>query len=427
MMTQSQPGGGMSGRVPIVGIGASAGGVEALRAFFSAMPPDNGLAFVVVMHLDPTHQSMLADIIGSRTTMPVKPIQDGDSVEAEHVYVLPPGEVVTIEDGRLRLRKRAADRHQGPIDLFFTSLAEDQGEEAIGIVLSGGGSDGTLGVVAIKEQGGLTMAQGHNGSEPRFRDIPGSATATGLVDLVVPVELMPERLVSYVRSAEEIERTRISAATNTIYGLLRSRLGHDFSQYKEKTFGRRVQRRMQVLSLTNIDDYVERLKKDQDQVTLLFRDLLIGGSNFFRDSASFEALEQFVIPKLFEASRPDGEIRVWVPGCSTGEELYSIAILLREHMDKLKREPIVRLFATDIDERALTIARFGQYASSAMKEVSPERLRKYFHAEEGSYRVKKELRDLCIFAPHNVIRDPPFSRLDLISCRNVLIYLKAEL
>src|SRR5260221_7075072 len=238
---------------------------------------------------------------------------------------------------------------------------------------------------------------------------------------------MPDRLLNYLRTAGEIDSERIAAATRSVHAVLRTRLGHDFSQYKDKTFGRRVQRRMQVLQLTNIDAYVERLQKEPDEVTRLFRDLLIGVTSFFRDHGAFAALESSVIPKIFDGKGRDQEVRVWVPGCSTGEEVYSIAILLREHMNKLGSTPKVQIFGSDIDERAMTTARAGHYPESLLKEVSAERLQSFFVADEQGYRVTKELRDMCIFSPHSVLRDPPFSRLDLISCRNLLIYLKAEL
>jgi two-component system CheB/CheR fusion protein len=305
---------------PIVGIGASAGGVEALEAFFAAMPAENGMAFVVVMHLDPTHASWLADIIARRTSMPVAAVRDGDTVEPGHVYVLPPGAIVTISERRLHLRERGAGAgERAAVDIFFNSLAEDCGENAVGIVLSGSGSDGTLGIKAIKEQGGLTLAQGSDRTEPRFKDMPESATATGLVDLVVPVEQMPERLLGYLRSEGMVESERIGAATGKIYEILHGRLGHDFSEYRDKTFGRRLQRRMQVLQITNIDAYVDRLQHDPDEAPRLFRDLLIGVTAFFRDPDAFRALETTVIPKIFEGAGPGEEVRVWVPGCSTGE------------------------------------------------------------------------------------------------------------
>ena len=415
-------------RFPVVGIGASAGGVEALETFFRAMPADNGMAFVVVTHLDPKRTSWLAEIIGRCSAMPATTAQDGEEVQPQHVYVLPPAAVLTIAEGRLHVRPRGEEQSdRAPIDIFFRALAEDAAEEAIGIVLSGGGHDGTLGIRAIKENGGLTLAQGADGSEPRFKEMPKSAMATGLVDLEVPVERMPAALLRAIRTAAEIDEERIAAATQKIHAVIRSRIGHDFSLYKDKTFGRRVQRRMQVLQLTQIDKYVERLQSDADEAGLLFRDLLIGVTNFFRDPDAFSALETTVVAALFEGKGADDDIRVWVPGCSTGEEAYSIAMLLCEHVAKRPAGPKLQIFATDIDEQALAVARAGRYPGNLLRDVSPERLKRFFVAEGSTFRVDREIRDLCIFSSHSVIRDPPFSRVDLISCRNLLIYLDTEL
>jgi two-component system CheB/CheR fusion protein len=418
----------MTPSLPIVGIGASAGGVEALETFFKAVPADNGLAFVVVTHLPPDHESLLAEILGRSTKMPVVNARDGDMVEAEHVYVLPPSAILTIREGRLRLRRTGpTDRERAPIDVFFNSLALDQNEHAIGVVLSGGGSDGTLGLKAIKENGGLTIAQGTNLTRPRFSEMPSSAVAAGFVDLVLAVEEIPERIVAYVRNWGAFNPERPSDALGKIHTLLRTRTGHDFSEYKERTFQRRAQRRMQVLQTTKLEEYAARLQQQPDEVSALFRDLLIGVTDFFRDTAAFRALETVVIPKLFENKGAEDELRVWVSGCATGEEAYSIAILLREQMDGLVAPPKIQIFATDIDEAAMGVARSARYPSSSIKEVSPERLRRFFVQEGGTYRLVKELRDMCIFSTHSVIRDPPFSRLDLISCRNLLIYLKPGL
>jgi two-component system CheB/CheR fusion protein len=418
----------MASNLAIVGIGASAGGVEALEAFFRAVPDDNGMAFVVVTHLDPNRESMLAEILGRATRMPVANARDGEPVEAQHVYVLPSGAVLTIRDGRLRLRQTGSANHERtPVDLFFSSLAEDQAEHAIGLVLSGGGSDGTLGLKAIKENGGLTIAQGSNLTRPRFSEMPASAVAAGFVDLLLAVEEIPARLLAYVRDWGAFDPAKPSDALSRIYALLRSRTGHDFSQYKDKTFLRRVQRRMQVVQTAKLDGYVERLQKEPDEVSALFRDLLIGVTNFFRDLVPFRALETVVIPKLLEGKGADDEVRVWVPGCATGEEVYSIAILLREQMDELHGVPKVQIFATDIDEGAMAFARTARYPTNLVKQISPERLNRFFVSDAGSYCLVKELRDMCIFSAHSVIRDPPFSRLDLISCRNLLIYVKLEL
>jgi two-component system, chemotaxis family, CheB/CheR fusion protein len=414
--------------LPIVGIGASAGGVEALEQFFKSLPAGNGLAFVVLTHLPPDRESMLSEILGRATRMPVVDARDGEKVEAEHVYVLPPSAILTIRDGTLQLRRTGpADRERAPIDVFFTSLAEDQAEHAIGIVLSGGGHDGTLGLRAIKENGGLTIAQGANVTRPRFAEMPSSAVAAGIVDLELPVETIPERIIGYVRNWGAFDTGQRGDALTTIFNLLRARTGHDFREYKERTFQRRVQRRMQVVQTTKLEDYAELLQREPDEVSALFRDLLIGVTDFFRDAAAFQSLETLVIPKLFEGKGADDEVRVWVPGCSTGEEVYSIAILLREHREKSSTPPKVQVFGTDIDEIAMGVARGARYPASVVKEVSPERLRRFFVHEAGTYRVVKELRDMCIFSAHSVIRDPPFSRLDLISCRNLLIYLKPGL
>jgi two-component system CheB/CheR fusion protein len=414
--------------LPIVGIGASAGGVEALETFFRAVPAENGMAFVVVTHLPPYHDSLLAEILGRATEMPVVNARDDQPVEAQHVYVLPPSAALTIRQGRLRLRQTAAEgRERAPIDVFFTSLAEDQGEHAIGVVLSGGGSDGTLGLKALKENGGLTIAQGANQTRPRFADMPSNAVAAGFVDLVLPVEDIAERIIAYVGNWAALDTERSDEALGKIYNLLCTRTGHDFSEYKDRTFQRRVQRRMQVVQTTKLEDYADRLQQDTDEVRALFRDLLIGVTDFFRDAEAFHALETQVVPKLFEGKGAGEEVRVWVAGCATGEEAYSIAILLREHMDIVEASPKVQIFASDIDETAMTVARAARYPAALVNEVSAERLKRFFVQEGASYRVIKDLREMCIFSNHSVIRDPPFSRLDLISCRNLLIYLKPGL
>jgi two-component system, chemotaxis family, CheB/CheR fusion protein len=414
--------------LPIVGIGASAGGVEALERFFKSMPADNGMGFVVVTHLPPNRVSMLAAIIGRSAQMPVVDARDDETVEAEHVYVLPPGAILTIREARLRLRHTgAADHERAPIDIFFTSLAQDQSEHAIGIVLSGGGSDGTLGLKAIKENGGLTVAQGANVTRPRFAQMPMSAVASGFVDLVLPVEDIPHRIIAYVRNWGAFDPRQPGGALSTVYKLLQTQTGHDFSEYKDRTFQRRVQRRMQVVQTARLEEYVEQLQKDPDEIRALLRDLLIGVTEFFRDDAAFRLLETSVVPKLFEGKHADDEVRVWVVGCATGEEAYSIAILLREHMDRLEAAPKVQIFATDIDEAAMGVARAARYAADLVKGISPARLERFFVHEAGTYHLVKDLREMCIFSTHSVIRDPPFSRLDLISCRNLLIYLKPAL
>src|SRR5712692_4898812 len=421
----------MDERFPIVGIGASAGGVEALEGLFRAMPADSGIAFVVVTHLAPKRESMLPEILARDTRMPVLTAEHDQSVRRSHVYVAPADAVLHTQKGCLRLRE-TADRERTPIDSFFAALAEDQGEFAIGIVLSGAGSDGTLGIKAIKEHGGLTLAQGPDHSGPRHTGMPDSAIASGVIDLVLPVETMPAQLTSYVRSFQVLDKAvekgeEPEAARRTICAVLHDRTGHDFGGYKTRTFYRRVERRMQVLQIGSLAGYVEHLRQHPAEADQLFRDLLIGVTNFFRDATAFEALEGLVMPRLFKDKGPSDTIRVWVPGCSTGEEVYSLAIMLREQVERSRSRAKIQIFATDIDQAALSIARSGRYPDTLLHGVSKERLERFFSIEGTSYVINKLIRDMCVFSAHSAVRDPPFSRIDLISCRNLLIYLNSEL
>lgn len=360
-------------------------------------------------------------------------------LRADHVYVLPADAVLTLSGNSLQLRDLGSGpRERNPIDIFFASLAKEAGERAVGVVLSGAGSDGTLGIKSIREQGGLTIAQGHNHSGPRYESMPASAIASGLVDMVLPVEQIGGKLLEYVRSfgtlhamaadsAQLLQRADVTAAIREIFAILRKRVGHDFEHYKEKTLLRRVHRRMQVLQTQSLADYVDLLRQEGSEAGPLFRDLLIGVTSFFRDAESFEAVARKVIPSLFEKAGAADVVRVWVPGCSTGEEAYSIAILLREHMDTLPVVPNVQVFATDIDDAALAVARAGRYPAQLLGDISPRRRERFFRAEPASCVLTKEVRDLCIFSAHSVIRDPPFSRMDFISCRNLLIYFSGDL
>jgi two-component system CheB/CheR fusion protein len=422
----------MDERFPIVGIGASAGGVEALEALFRAMPPDPGVAFVVVTHLAPKRESLLPEILARDTRLPVMPAEHDQPVRANHIYVAAPDTVLDMQKGRLRLRENADGKERTPIDSFFAALAEDQGEHAIGIILSGAGSDGTLGIKAIKEHGGLVLAQGADHSGPKHSGMPDSAIATGIVDIVAAVDAMPQHLIAYVRSFETLDKAvekgeGVEAIGRTICAILHDRTGHDFSGYKTRTFYRRIERRMQVLQIPSLNAYVEHLRQSPSEVDRLFRDLLIGVTNFFRDANAFEALEEVVMPRLFEGKTASDTIRVWVPGCATGEEVYSLAIMLREQVERSRSRAKVQLFATDIDEAALSVARSGRYPDTLLQGVSKGRLERFFTAEGTSYVVSKHIRDMCVFSPHSVVRDPPFSRMDLISCRNLLIYLNSEL
>ena len=325
----------------VVGLGASAGGLEAFKSFFRIMPPSTGMAFVVLQHLDPKHKSLLVELLSGCTAMQVAHAEDGMVVTADRVYVIPPNAVLTIKGGVLRLSTPAPAReHRRPIDSFFTSLAEDQGEHAVCIILSGSGSDGTQGLKAVKEHGGFTMAQS-GVDETALLGMPSSAAATGLVDYVMLVEAMPARLLDYLRHLGEAAASKAPDGTREdalkhlvqIIALIRARLGHDFSEYKEKTLVRRVQRRMQVLQIDSVPRYIERLRNEPAQIGLLFRDLLIGVTQFFRDPDAFAALRQAVVPRIFAAKGDDDPVRVWVPGCSTGEEAISLAIMLKEALE----------------------------------------------------------------------------------------------
>jgi two-component system CheB/CheR fusion protein len=420
---------------PIVGIGASAGGLDAFHKFFDHMPADCGMAFVMILHLPPDRKSMLADILGRWTTMPVMEAADGTLIKPNCVYVPPPHSLVTLKDGRLVVHRPVADdqRVPRPIDAFFDSLGSSLAEQAVGIVLSGTGSDGALGLKSIKENGGFTIAQGSEGSAPQYGEMPAGAIATGSVDLVAPIEDIPAHLFrikgSTLSSPDRAETSalEINSARLKICGILRAQVGHDFSGYRDQTFLRRVQRRMQVVNAATIDAYISRLEADHNEVILLFRDLLIRVTSFFRDKETFDTLESLVIPRLFEGKHADGAVRVWVPGCATGEEAYSLAILLREHVSRLQGVPKVQVFATDIDEAAISAARLGRYPATLLKGLSPERSERFFRASQGGFIVAKEIRDLCTFSTHNLVRDPPFSRMDLVSCRNLLIYMDADL
>lgn len=423
-------------RFPIVGIGASAGGIPAMEQFFKAMPADPGMAFIIVTHLNPERESILHEVLQRYTAMEVSVAGDDQRIEINHVYVMPQNTTLNIKNGILQSSQGTGKREPKPVDVFFSSLAIDQREYAVGVVLSGGDSDGTLGVKAIKEHGGLTVAQTGDGSGPLNPGMPQSAIKAGLIDISTSAEDMGSKLVAFARSFDlldtladgEPQDASGSKASQEIYGLLRNSSGHDFSGYKTKTFLRRVNRRMQVRQATTIEDYVTLLKSDAEEVANLFRDLLINVTNFFRDLEAFESLEKEIMPQLFESKGavPD-MVRVWVPGCSTGEEVYSLAIVLREYMEKASTRVRVKIFATDIDESALGVARAGRYPEALMEGISSERKARFFQKEGTAYVVAKEVRDLCVFSPHNLIEDPPFSRMDLVSCRNLLIYFGQDL
>ncbi|MBM9518457.1 PAS domain-containing protein [Desulforhopalus vacuolatus] len=422
---------------PIVGIGASAGGLAAFESFFSGMPAhtDPGMAFVLVQHLAPDHKSILTELIQRYTRMQVFEVEDGMSVQPNCAYIIPPGRDMAFLNGTLQLLEPSAPRgHRLPIDFFFRSLARDQKERAIGIVLSGTGSDGTLGIRAIKGEGGMVMAQDLTSTE--YDGMPRSALDTGLVDYeLLPAE-MPARLMAYV--SHTMDRASLPPAAPTpknenalkkIFILLNAQTGHNFSQYKLSTIRRRIERRMTVHQLKTMDAYVQYLQQNTAEGKALFRDMLIGVTQFFRDAEAFKVLEDQVIPKLFAGKRTTAVIRVWSPGCSTGEEAYSLAILLAERQEAMKQSFKVQVFATDIDDQAIATARAGLYPASIATDISKERLRRFFTAESNgtAYRIHKGIRDMLIFSEQSLTKDPPFSKLDLISCRNLLIYLGQDL
>jgi two-component system CheB/CheR fusion protein len=415
-----------------VGIGASAGSLEVLDRFLDALPADSGMTLVVVQHLERRHPSALAELLGKHTRMPVQQAEDGIRPQPDHVYVIPPNAVLTLERGLLRIARPAETGLRTPIDAFFRSLAQDRGENAVGIIVSGAGTDGTAGLRAIKEGGGLTLAQ--SPETATYDSMPQSAIAAGLVDFTLPVEEMPARLQAYAASVTEVGRqgngvvdAQVTASLGAICEILQRHTGHDFSHYKQGTLQRRIRRRIQIQQAASVADYVRCLEENAAEVALLHGDLLIGVTYFLRDPEVFAALAEQVIPTIMESGDASAPVRIWVPGCASGEEAYSIAILACEHAARVNSTRAVHIFATDIDGEALATARRGSYSDEIREHVSPERLERFFTREGATYQVSRELRELCTISEHSLIKDPPFSSLDLISCRNVLIYLAAEL
>jgi two-component system CheB/CheR fusion protein len=417
----------------IVGVGASAGGLEAFQSFFQNIPPDPGMAFVLVPHLDPTHISLMPELIQKCSKMEVIQAKDGTEVTQNAIYIIPPNHDLAILNRTLQLLdlpKIPGPRM--PIDYFFRSLAEDQGEKAICVILSGMGTDGTLGLRAIKGELGMAMAQSVDSA--KYDSMPRSAIETGLVDYILPPEKMPERLIAYTKHATKKVAPKIKVpqredpdALQKICILLRTYTGHNFSGYKQNTVYRRIERRMNVHQIDNISTYVRYLQEHPVEAETLFKELLIGVTNFFRDKEAFEALKEKTLPQILKGKPNDYTIRAWVPGCSSGEEAYSIAILLRECTEQLKQHVGIQIFATDIDRNAIETARAGIYPASILVDVSPDRLTRFFSSEDSMYIIKKDLREMMVFAAQDIIKDPPFTKLDLISCRNLLIYLDSDL
>lgn len=421
---------------PVVGIGASAGGVEALRTFFAAVPPQSGLAYVVIQHLSPEHESLMADILGRCTSMPVRQIEEGMRVEPNHVYVIRPGHTVTLTGGALHLGEPVEKRgHRRPVDDFFRSLAREQHERAIAVVLSGTGTNGSAGAQAIKAAGGLCIAQDPDTAD--FPAMPQSLIHAGYADQVLKVEEIPTVLLRYVqqpylepdpeggaRAARELERHRQQLIE--IIAIIRARTGHDFSAYKPPTVLRRIQRRMGLAGNAELKDYAVRLRDKPEEVIALANDLMINVTGFFRDPAAWEAFREAAVRPLVDQAEPGATLRAWVAACASGEEAYTLAMLIAEEAERAGKEINVNIFATDTADKSLALARAGVYPGGVEGDLSPQRLEKFFDKDEHAYRIKKALRDQVVFAPQDVLRDPPFSRVDIVTCRNLLIYLEPE-
>ncbi|MDP4267023.1 MAG: CheR family methyltransferase [Bacteroidota bacterium] len=420
---------------PVIGIGTSAGGLNALELFFRAIPENKktGMAFIVVQHLDPDHKSILNDLIQQYTSMSVFMIEDGIKVKPDSVYIIPPNTEIAFFRGSIQITQTSNPRgFRLPIDSFFRSLAVELHEKAICIILSGTGTDGTLGIQSIKGEGGLTIAQLPESAA--YDGMPRSAISTGMVDFILPPEKMPEHLQSYVKHIFTLNSSALTNdfnqddnIINKIFLIIRNQTGHDFSKYKPKTINRRILRRMAINKIDKINDYILYLKSTPLEVETLFRELLIGVTGFFRDPQAFDSVNENLIPGLFKNKFPNSVIRIWIPACSTGEEAFSFAILLQEYMDKNKEYHIIQIFATDIDNESIEKARLGTFTENIASDISPERLSRFFIHENNSYRIHKTIRDMIVFAKQDIIKDPPFTKIDLISCRNLLIYFSNDL
>jgi two-component system, chemotaxis family, CheB/CheR fusion protein len=417
----------------IAGVGASAGGLEALSALLEALPVDSGMAFVLIQHLDPTHESILTELLSKTTAMSVQEALDGMAVEANHVYVMPPNTNMAILHARLSLMPRITERGQHlPIDYFLRSLADDQQNRAIGVILSGTASDGTQGLTAIKAAGGMTFAQDEQSA--KYSGMPHSAAAAGVVDYILPPAAIARELMRIARHPYVAAVTVAAYRTlvespddlNKVFIVLRTATGVDFARYKTTTIKRRIARRMMLQQIDQLPVYVRFLQGNPAEVAALYADLLINVTSFFRERETFEGLTEIVWPGVIQDRPPEMPIRIWVPGCSTGEEAYSLTISLLEFLEARSHRATIQIFATDISYTAIETARAGSYGKNIEADVTPERLQRYFVKMKSGYQVSKTIRDQCVFARQDVTKDPPFSKLDLISCRNVLIYLEAE-
>ncbi|MFW5787681.1 MAG: CheR family methyltransferase [Halanaerobiales bacterium] len=418
----------------VVGIGASAGGLDALNRFFESMSDHPGMAFVIIQHLSPDHESHMVNLLSKRTKMKVREIEDGVEIKANTVYIIPPRKNLIIHDEKLYLKelKKKEKRYLNlPIDEFFKSLSEDKGNKAVGIILSGTGSDGVRGIRAIKENEGMVMVQKKDTA--KFNGMPANSIATGIVDYILPPEKMGEKLVKFIshpyvtNKKDSVVKKQDKKNENTmtkILSLVKDKADIDFFQYKESTVMRRIERRMIINQIKKLDHYYSFLQQSDFELKTLARELLIGVTNFFRDEEAFAIIQNEVIPKLIENKDDSSEIRIWAAGCSTGEEVYSLAILFMEYLEEHRGNEKVKIFATDIQEDLLRKASIGKYPGSIVADVSPERLKRFFAKEGKMYRINKNIREMVIFSKHDLTSDPPFHKIDLISCRNLLIYLK---
>lgn len=415
---------------PVVAIGASAGGLEAMMELLKYLPPDTGMAFIYVQHLSPDHKSLLTEILSKKTKMKVQEIDDMDKIKPNNVFVIPYNKGIEVTDGHIKLIPRSESTSAISIDILFSSLAQAQKERVIGIVLSGSARDGTVGIKDIKHEGGLTFAQDDTA---RFTSMPHSAIAAGVVDFILPpkeiaLELARLSKHSFVKANDPQFLTKDLIDNNdpdliNILGQLHKTTGVDFSAYKMNTIKRRIIRRMFLYKITSLKAYAKLLTQKNEETDILYQDLLINVTSFFRDTDSHKYLKQILFPKLFKQKKPEESLRIWVPACATGEEAYSIAIMLLEIQESRTIKTPVQIFATDLSEHAIGKARIGFYTKEELETVSPKRIQRFFTKADGSFRVNKDVRDMCVFAPHNILTDPPFSRLDFISCCNLLIYL----
>lgn len=419
-----------SGNFLVVGLGASAGGIQALKEFFARVPAESSMAYVVILHLSPDHDSQLAEVLQSASAIPVTQVENHIRVEPNHVYVIPPNKSLMMNDGHLDISNMTSTEvRRAPVDIFFRTLAESHRARAVSVVLSGTGANGSMGMKRVKEMGGLCIVQ--DPSEAEYDDMPRHSLATGLVDYALPVSEIPAQIIAYREQLKLLHLPESppapaeadANALRDIFTQLRVRTGHDFSNYKRATVLRRIARRMGVNELQNLPAYSQFMHERPAEANALLKDLLISVTNFFRDAESFEKLEQEIIPKLFKDKTADDQVRVWVAGCATGEEAYTLTMMLADYAANLSGPPQIQVFATDIDEDAIATARDGFYTLNDAADVPPERLNRYFVEADEGYRVRREIRERVLFAIHNVIKDPPFGHLDLATCRNLLIYL----